>query len=62
MINEKISAMTLNKKQNKRINKLNIKGLQNNMFHNILANHSPIYLPCEQSFEPFAQYPVLFGQ
>ena len=54
--------MTLNKSKTSEQNKLNIKGLQNNMFHNILANHSPIYLPCEQSFEPFAQYPVLFGQ
>ena len=32
------------------------------MFHNILANHSPVYLLCEESFQAFVQYPVRFGQ
>ena len=35
--------------------------LKQNMFHNILADHSPVYLLCEESFQAFVQYPVRFG-
>lgn len=37
------------------------KALQKNMFHNILANHTPIHLPSEKFSEPFVQYTVGFG-